>query len=121
MALPIVLYDGDCAFCSSAVRFAQKYIAHQIQFAAFQQTELNKYGLSTTRCQESLKFINHAGEIYSAQDAIAELLISAKRGWKLIGIALKLPGINFIAALGYKLVAANRHRLPGGTPTCKLD
>jgi predicted DCC family thiol-disulfide oxidoreductase YuxK len=121
MAEAIVIYDGDCAFCSSAARFAQRRIAKELNFAAYQLTELAPYGLTAAECAQSLKFVDQNGKIHSAQNAIAEILISSGKLWYGFGKFLKLPGINFLAALGYKFVAANRHRLPGGTPTCKMN
>ena len=118
---PVVLYDGDCAFCSSAARFAEQRIAKNLHFAAYQLTELVPYGLTAAECAQALKFIDQSGNIHSAQNAIAEILISSGKIWYGFGKLLKLPGINLIAALGYKFVAANRHKLPGGTPTCKMN
>ena len=117
---PVVLYDGDCAFCSSAARFAQHRIAKNLNFVAYQLTELAPYGVTAAECAQALKFVDQTGKIHSAQNAIAEILISSGKLWFGLGKLLKLPGINFIAALGYNLVAANRHKLPGGTPTCKM-
>jgi predicted DCC family thiol-disulfide oxidoreductase YuxK len=118
---PIVFYDGDCAFCSSAARFAQNRIAKNLDFAAYQLIDLEPYEVTAAQCAQSLKFIDGDGKIYSAQNAIAEILISSGKFWTGFGRLIKLPGMNLIAALGYKLVAANRHRLPGGTPTCKMN
>jgi predicted DCC family thiol-disulfide oxidoreductase YuxK len=117
----VVLYDGDCAFCSSAARFAQHRISKNLNFSAYQLVELAPYGLTNAECEASLKFVDQSGRIYSAQNAIAEILIRSGNIWSIIGKLLKLPGFNFLAGLGYKFVAANRHRLPGGTPTCKMN
>jgi predicted DCC family thiol-disulfide oxidoreductase YuxK len=40
--------------------------------------------------------------------------------WKAVGVVLQVPPISWLAALVYVVVAKNRHRLPGGTPACKL-
>jgi len=33
---------------------------------------------------------------------------------------IMLPGISWLAAKAYRLVANNRYRLPGGTPACAV-
>lgn len=121
MITPVVIYDGDCAFCSSAARFGKRRIAKQLQFLPYQLTDLNPYGLTVAQCEAALQFVASSGKIFTAQNAIAQLLIAGGGIWKFTGLLIKLPVINQIAAVGYKFTAANRHRLPGGTPTCKLN
>ena len=41
--------------------------------------------------------------------------------WRLAGLVLSRPPVLWLARPVYALVAANRHRLPGGTATCRLD
>ncbi len=40
---------------------------------------------------------------------------------RIAGRAILLPGISSLAAETYRLVAANRYRLPGSTPACDVD
>jgi hypothetical protein len=41
-------------------------------------------------------------------------------GWRFLGHLIATPPVSWVATLVYKTVAANRHRLPGGTPACAL-
>lgn len=116
-----VIYDGDCAFCSSAARFGKAKIAPKLEFLAYQQTDLGKYGLTAAECEKSLQFVSANNEIIAGAKAVAQILISAGYPYRMIGRIMKLPILNKLAQLGYNLVAKNRHRLPGGTPTCKMD
>jgi hypothetical protein len=55
-----------------------------------------------------------------AHVAIARALLAAD-GWPAIaGRVLLLPPFRWIAAATYPLVARWRHRLPGGTPACRM-
>lgn len=117
----LVLYDGDCAFCSSAARFAQKKVSPKLDYQPYQFAELGNYGLTATQCQNSLHYVSETKKVYQAQNAVAQILISGKLFWRPLGYLIKLPIINQFAQLGYYLVAKYRDRLPGGTPTCKLD
>ncbi len=40
--------------------------------------------------------------------------------WAVAGRILLAPPVSWVAPLGYRLVARYRHRLPGGTPACKV-
>ena len=115
-----VIYDGDCAFCSSAARFGKAKIAPNLEFLAYQQIDLTKFGLTVTECEKSLQYVADDSQIYSGARAVAQILISAGFPYLLIGRIMNLTLINKLALLGYNLIARHRHRLPGGTPTCKL-
>jgi predicted DCC family thiol-disulfide oxidoreductase YuxK len=52
---------------------------------------------------------------------VARLLVAAGKGWAWVGKALLAPGLRALAAAVYRLVAANRYRLPGGAPACRLS
>lgn len=116
-----VIYDGDCAFCSSAARFGKARIAPNLAFLAYQQTNLAEYGLTTTECEKSLQFVSDDNQIFNGAKAVAQILISAGFLYRILGRIMNLPLLNKLAQLIYVLVAKNRHRLPGGTPTCKID
>ncbi|MEW2373738.1 hypothetical protein AB0940_30895 [Streptomyces sp. NPDC006656] len=42
----------------------------------------------------------------------------AGRGWAQLGALLMLPLARWAAHAAYRLVADNRHRMPGGTAVC---
>lgn len=117
----LVIYDGDCAFCSSAARFGKARIAPDLEFQPYQRLELTQYGLTVELAAAALQYVTGDGKIYSGHRAVNQILIHAGYPLKLIGLMFSLPGLSKIAAISYKLIANNRHRLPGGTPTCKFD
>jgi predicted DCC family thiol-disulfide oxidoreductase YuxK len=41
--------------------------------------------------------------------------------WPAAGAVLSAPLVAQAAQAVYRVVASNRHRLPGGTPACDLD
>jgi predicted DCC family thiol-disulfide oxidoreductase YuxK len=114
---PTLVYDGDCAFCSSSARLLEK-IGPKAELVAWQQTDLNALGLTEDEAAAAVQWVGVDGAIRSGHEAIAAALDTAGGVWALAGRALLLPGISPIAAVAYRLVAANRHRLPGGTPAC---
>lgn len=116
-ARPVLVYDGDCAFCSSSARLLER-IGPEAEMVAWQQTDLDALGLSDAEAASSVQWVEAGGTIRRGHEAIAAALVSAGGAWALAGRALLLPGASPLAARAYRLIAANRHRLPGGTPAC---
>jgi predicted DCC family thiol-disulfide oxidoreductase YuxK len=118
MTRPMLLYDGDCAFCTSCAGLVEKRIRPDAEIVAWQLADLAALGVSTAQAAEAVQWVQADGAVRSGHEAIAAMLIGSGPLWRLAGRVLLLPGISSIAARAYRLVAANRHRLPGGTPAC---
>lgn len=119
---PVLLFDGDCAFCTSAVGVVERLRRAPGDFAVlpWQRADLPAYGLSPQRCSEALQWVGADGRASSAQDAVARCLRSCRSWVRPVGVLLLAPGVNALAGVAYRWVAANRSRLPGGTPACSL-
>jgi len=117
---PALIYDGDCAFCTSSVRLLER-IGPEAEMVAWQQTDLGALGPSEEAASAAVQWVEIDGTTRSGHQAVAAALGSAGGVWALAGRALVAPGISPIAAGAYRLVAANRHRLPGGTLACAVD
>lgn len=118
--LPILIYDGDCAFCSSSVRFIERRIRRHPTCQPWQWLDLAAYGVTQEDCESAVQFVDEKGRVHSAEAGIARVLITGGRGWAVIGRVMLVPGIRRVAALAYKWIAKNRHRMPGGTAQCSL-
>jgi predicted DCC family thiol-disulfide oxidoreductase YuxK len=113
----VLLYDGDCAFCTSCARVLER-IGPDAEILAWQNTELAKLGITEEQATAAVQWIQSDGTVRSGHEAIAAILNTAGRIWKITGRMILLPGISWMAAKIYRLVADNRYRLPGGTPAC---
>ncbi len=116
---PVLLYDGDCAFCTSCAR-ALRRIGPDAEIVAWQLTDLAELGIAEAQAADAVQWVQTDGAVRSGHEAIAVTLCSAGGIWKVIGRVIVLPGVSWLAARVYRLVADNRHRLPGGTPACAL-
>jgi predicted DCC family thiol-disulfide oxidoreductase YuxK len=114
------VYDGDCAFCTSSVRFIESRIPTTAEIVPWQCSDLDALGTSAERAERELLWVHRSGRVDGGADAIAALLVDADGGWQVIGWLMGVPPVSWLARIGYRLVAANRHRLPGGTPACAL-
>lgn len=113
----MLIFDGDCAFCTSSAR-ALGRIGPKAGIVAWQQADLEALGITEEQAIEAVRWVGADGTVLAGHEAIAAVLASAGPVWRLVGRTLTLPGVSAIAALVYRWVADNRHRLPGGTPAC---
>lgn len=114
---PVLVFDGDCAFCTSCVRALER-IRPDAEIVAWQLADLAALGLTERQAIDAVQWVEVDGTVRSGHEAIAAAFGAAGRTWRPVGRAIVLPGISPLAASAYRLVADNRHRLPGGTPAC---
>jgi predicted DCC family thiol-disulfide oxidoreductase YuxK len=114
---PVLLYDGDCAFCTWCVRVLER-IGPDAEMVAWQFTDLAELGITEEQATDAVQLVQIDGTVRSGHEAIAAMLNTAGRIWKIIGRMVLLPGISWTAAKVYRLAADNRYRLPGSTPAC---
>ena len=116
---PVLVYDGDCAFCTTCARLLER-IGPDAEIVAWQLTDLAELGITEEQATDAVQWVQIDGTVRSGHEAIAAVLSTAGRIWKIIGRLLLLPGISWMAAKAYRLVADNRYRLPGSTPACAV-
>jgi predicted DCC family thiol-disulfide oxidoreductase YuxK len=114
---PVLVYDGDCAFCTSCAHLLER-LQPDAEIVAWQLTDLTELGLTERQATAAVQWVQVDGTVRSGHEAIAGILGAAGPIWRLLGRTILLPGISWIAANVYRLVADNRYRLPGGTPAC---
>lgn len=117
---PVLLYDGDCAFCTTCARLVEKRIRPDADVVAWQFADLAALRVTAEQATDAVQWVQADGVVRSGHEAIAAMLGSGGPISRLAGHFLILPGISWIARKVYALVAINRHRLPGGTPACKV-
>ena len=116
---PLLIFDGDCAFCTRCVRFIERRIRRHPRIQPWQRSDLADLGLTQEQCETAVQLIE-GNRLTSAHVAVARGLIYGRRGWAVLGYLLLVPGIKQIAGVVYRWVAKNRDRMPGGTTECAL-
>ena len=117
--LPLLVFDGDCGFCTTAARFGQRRLRLE-HVEPWQFVDLDALGLTEAQCLEAVQWVAADGSVASAEQAVIAALRHAGGAWRVLGAVLALPGIRHLAAIAYRLVARYRHQLPGGTAACRL-
>lgn len=117
----VVVFDGDCAFCSSCARFLRARVRPLVSVRPWQELDLGALGLTQEACTEAVQCLEVAsGEICSGHRAVARALVACRPPWSILGRVIGWSPLAPFAAVVYRVVARNRHRLPGGTPACKI-
>ena len=114
---PVLVYDGDCGFCTTCARFLER-IGPDAEIVAWQLTDLDALGVTEEQAADAVQWVAVDGTVRSGHEAIAAVLGSAGWVWRIAGRLIVMPGVSWLAARAYRLTADNRYRLPGGTPAC---
>lgn len=115
-----LIYDGDCGICTRLAGFAGRRLRPRAEVRASQELDLAAYGVTEAQCAEALQLVTAQGRVYSAQDAVARLLLISRPPWRPAGLVLLLPGVNALAGVAYRWIARNRYRLPGASDACAV-
>lgn len=133
MQTSVLIYDGDCAFCQRCLDWGQRVLPDFPQALSSASIQPEQFGLHIEDVQKSIWLVDVAAPIDVRQQgkaqlaghrAAAEILLLQPTksrfgfGWRMFGYLIIAGGP--ISALAYRLVAKNRHRLPGATAACEL-
>jgi predicted DCC family thiol-disulfide oxidoreductase YuxK len=118
--LPVLLFDGDCAFCTRSAGVARRLLPADCAVASWQEVNLDDVGITPERAMSEVLWIDAHGEVFGGAAAVARVLRASGGLWALFGLLLVMPPIRWLAPPIYRLVAANRYRLPGGTAACRV-
>lgn len=116
----VLIFDGDCGFCTSAANVVVARSSVPIEAVAWQLTDVTQFGLTEIETAARVYFVS-GGEAFGGHLALAQVLwLQRGIGWKALGWLMTMPPTCWFASVGYALVARFRHRLPGGTPACAV-
>jgi predicted DCC family thiol-disulfide oxidoreductase YuxK len=122
--VPWVIFDGDCAFCTSSAHWVARRLNRPFgpnaQLVPWQFTDLVALGTTAERAQREALWVATDGAIDGGAAAFAEWLRFRGGGYAVAGRLLTMPLARSVASAVYRLIARNRHRMPGGSPACAL-
>ena len=109
--LPLLIFDGDCAFCERCASWIAARLPAGTPVVASQQADLAALGLSAQQASDAAWWIDTDRQTHRGHRAIAAALQTCGGGWGRLGRVMTVPVISTLAAGVYELVARNRHRL----------
>jgi len=118
--LPLLVFDGDCAFCTTWVNRLEAVLPLFPTATPWQWLDLDAVGLTHDDVTHYAWYLTPTHQY--AGHLAGSALLRAQRGfgWRFAGNLIATPPVSWVAALVYHYVAKNRHRLPGGTPACAM-
>ncbi|WP_344127919.1 DUF393 domain-containing protein [Saccharopolyspora halophila] len=116
---PLLIYDGDCGFCTRSVRAATR-LPVRMRVLPWQEADLAELGTNEERARAEVLWVATSGRISGGAAAVADLLKACRVPWPLLGRLMSAPLVRGLADRAYRWVADNRYRLPGATPACQL-
>ena len=116
----ILVYDGDCGFCTRTARWLRRRVPAGVDVRPWQTLDLDALGLTEAEVRDAAYWVTPRGRRLRGEAAIAAALRTAGEPWRSAGDLILAPGIRRVAARVYDVVARNRHRFPGGTDACEL-
>lgn len=118
--LPLLVFDGDCAFCTTWVHRLEALLPVFPTAKPWQWVDLDSLGLTKDDVTRYAWYVTPHHQ-YAGHLCFSALLRSQPSfGLRFLGNLIATPPVSWLAALGYQFVAANRGRLPGGTPACAM-
>lgn len=119
---PTLVFDGDCGFCTSSVHWAQRWCRPAVAFVPWQRLDLEANGLTLDEVTRSVQWLpaSPGAPVRSGAGAAARTLLRSRWPWRPVGALMLIPPISWLAEVVYRIIAANRYRLPGGTPACAV-
>ena len=117
----ILIYDGDCGFCTATARWVERQLSDEYQVVPSQQADLGVLGLTEKDVARSAWWIDPDGTRRDDHRSIAGALRAMGGPWAAVGRLLVLGPISPLARSVYRLVANNRYRLPRFGRATKCD
>jgi predicted DCC family thiol-disulfide oxidoreductase YuxK len=117
---PTLVFDGDCAFCTRASARARRMLPDDCRVVAWQLADLSAIPVTPARAQREVLWVAPSGRVVGGARAVAGVLRASGGLWSFLGVVLLVPPISWAAQAVYRVVAANRMRLPGGTAACAV-
>jgi predicted DCC family thiol-disulfide oxidoreductase YuxK len=112
-----LIYDADCGFCTRSAKWLAK--GGRVNIKPWQAIrDLEAIGLTEEMVESSAYWADGDEVQAAAEAAIAQALIA--RGGIWIAAGKFILAVKPVAAPVYKLIAKNRHAMPGGTDACRL-
>lgn len=117
----LVLFDGVCGLCDSAVQWLLDHDVHgRLHYAPLQgptAEALRGQHPQIPRELETMVFVRQ-GKVYLRSQAVLQILRELPAPWSWVSIFRVLP--SFLTDLGYRLVAAARYRIWGKLDACRM-
>ena len=116
----MLIYDGDCGFCTQMARWLGGHLPERFVVTPWQGLDLAAFGLTEQDVSTAAYWVDEDGA-HRGSTGIARCLVAMGKPWSIAGCAMAVPPLSWLARGVYRLIANNRYRLPGSTDACRID
>jgi len=110
-----LVYDADCGFCTRSAAWLD---AAPVPWHTL---DLDAVGATQEQADANAGWLVDGRITLLGAPAIGAALRARGGSARLLGWAMTVPGVRGLAGLVYPRIAANRHRMPGGTAACRYE
>jgi lipase maturation factor 1 len=110
---PILIYDGDCRFCTTWIKLWQNLTGKLVDYEPYQTACAKHPEVPEEACQRSVQLLLPSGKRYSGAEAIFRSLAYNPKKKKWMNAYQKVPFVAPITEFFYSSIAKNRKYLHG--------
>lgn len=109
---PLIVYDGECAFCARQVMRLRRLNGRRGRAEPFQNPRLAAHypQLTPEHCTREMKLILANGRILGGAEAAVRAL-ALRRAWWIVAWLYYVPGVRQACDAAYRAIAARRWTL----------
>jgi predicted DCC family thiol-disulfide oxidoreductase YuxK len=105
---PLIVFDGQCAFCRARVERWHDAVGEQIEFVPWQEVSGKLPQIDEREFKKAVHYIDRDGNVYRAAEAVFRAMAICRRKRWLLWLYTMIPPFAFVAEFAYRLIAANR-------------
>lgn len=120
MPPPTLVYDADCAFCQRSLEFGRRRLPWLPAVTGYQHADLARLGVTRRQAEHAVQLYWPGRPVRRGAAAVAAILLAQRAfRWRMLGALMSVPPLSWACAAGYAAISRYRHRLPGGSATCR--
>src|SRR3954471_6376953 len=108
---PMMVYDGDCAFCRARVEGWREAVGSQIDFVPFQGAAAKLPDIPERDFRRAVHFVDASGQVSRGAEAVFRAMAHCNRKRWLLWLYVTLPPFAFVAELVYRFIANHRNSI----------
>lgn len=120
VAAGLLIYDGDCGFCTQSARYVEARLQPGQRIAPWQQLDLDLFSLSESDVTTAAYWIEPDLTAHRGADGMIRAATQTSGVLRMAGRVLSVPPFRQVARLVYPVISKYRHKLPGATDACRL-